>query len=89
MITIKNILKKISLIINKYFFKKNNSLPLLIIKKDNNDEIIKEYKSIEDAIADIESDPNVSAEKIEILKASLIKLKNRTTIKIKDGEIIK
>ncbi|MEG8947245.1 hypothetical protein [Rosettibacter firmus] len=89
MITIRNILEKISSIINKYFFKKKSSFPLIIIKKENDDEIIKEYKSIEDVIIDLENDPNVSSEKIEILKISLKKLKNRTSIKIKDGEIIK
>ncbi|MBZ0200206.1 MAG: hypothetical protein K8H86_10085 [Ignavibacteriaceae bacterium] len=68
--------------------------PLLIIKKEANIsggqgyDNIKEYLSVEDAIADIENDSNVPADKIEMLKTSLKNLKNRTSIKIKNGEII-
>ncbi len=51
--------------------------------------IVKEYQSIEEAIADLENDPNVSRDKIEKLKLSLNNLKNTTTIKIRNGEIIK
>ena len=65
------------------------SSPLLIIKKESGDENIREYTSIEDAIIDLEKDPGVSAEKIEKLKTSLQKLKNNSTIKIKNGEIVK
>ena len=50
---------------------------------------VKEYQSVEEAIADLENDPNVSPAKIERLKDSLKKLKNKTTIKIINGEIIK
>jgi len=68
------------------FTKKNSkSAPLLIIKKDAN---VKEYRSIEEAIADLENDPNVPMDKIEKLKLSLKNLKNKTSIKIKNGEII-
>jgi len=62
---------------------------LVIIKKGKEDKNIKEYNSIEEAIADLESDPNVSKEKIEKLKSSLKSLKNKTSIKINDGELIK
>ncbi len=74
--------------------KKSVSAPLLILKKDANlsrmreDTNIKEYKSIEEAIVDLENDPNVSKDKIEKLRASLTKLKNKTSIKIRNGEII-
>jgi len=80
------ILKKLM----KLFSRKNSeTVPLLIIRKSTDEENVKEYKSIEDAIADLENDPNVSKEKIEKLKSSLKNLKYRTSIKIRDGEIIK
>ncbi len=62
--------------------------PLLIIKQDSSDVNIKEYKSIEEAIADLENDPNVPSDKIENLKSSLKQLKNKTSIRIRNGEII-
>ncbi|MFK5891063.1 MAG: hypothetical protein QM486_10070 [Flavobacteriaceae bacterium] len=64
------------------------SAPLIVIKKDAED-TIKEYNSIEEAIKDLEKDPNVPAEKIEKLKASVKILKDKTSIKIKNGELIK
>ncbi len=57
-------------------------LPLLIIKKGAGDENVKEYTSMEEAIADLESDPNVPAYKIENLRSSLKELKNKNTIKV-------
>jgi hypothetical protein len=63
--------------------------PLLIIKKEVEDSNIKEYLSIEEAISDLENDPNVSAEKIKKLRSTLKNLKNKTSIKIRNGEIIK
>ncbi len=73
-----------------FFTKKNiKPSPLLIIKQDMNDTNVKEFKSIDEAIADLESDLNVSKEKIEKLKSSLLKLKNNSIIKIRNGEIIK
>ncbi len=69
--------------------KHSNTAPLLIIKKDADDANVKEYKTIEDAIADLEKDPNVPHDKIEKLRLSLKNLKNKTSIKIKNGEIIK
>ena len=73
-----------------YLFSKKPTLsaPLLIIKKDADDTNIKEYNSIEEAIADLENDPNVPSDKIENLKSSLTQLKNKTSIKIRNGEII-
>lgn len=63
-------------------------LPLLIIKKSAADPNIKKYTSVEEAIADLETDPNVSPEKIEKLKLSLNSMKNRSSIIIRDGEIV-
>lgn len=86
-----NIIKKISAIFTKTTSK---SLPLLIIQKDT-DQLsileksdVKEYMSIEEAISDLEKDINVSSVKIEKLKASLKKLKNKTSITIRNGEIV-
>lgn len=73
-----------------FFTKKHsNSTPLLIIKKDADNANVKEYKSIEEAIADLEIDPNVPPHKIEKLRLSLKNLKNRTSIKIRNGEIVR
>jgi len=69
--------------------KRSVSTPLLIIKKDADDVNVKEYKSIEEAIADLENDPNVPGDKIEKLRLSLKNLKNKTAIKIRNGEIVK
>jgi len=80
-----NILKMVM----RLFIKKHaKSAPLLIIKKDASNANIKEFKSIEEAIADLEKDPNVPSDKIEQLKSSLKKLKNKTSITIRNGEII-
>lgn len=62
--------------------------PLLIIRKDGGDAGVREYKSLEDAIADLENDPNVPPEKIEKLKTSIKQFKNKTSITIRNGEII-
>jgi len=72
------------------FFKNKpkTSAPLLVINKDAED-TINEYNSIEEAIKYLEKDPNILVEKIEKLRDSLKKLKNRTTIKISNGEILK
>ena len=69
--------------------KPSQSVPLLIIKKESDDTNIKEYESIEEAIADLENDPNVPTDKIEKLRLTLKNLKNKTSIKIRNGEIIK
>jgi septal ring factor EnvC (AmiA/AmiB activator) len=80
------IIKKMMNIFTK---KHSKSAPLLIIKKETDDSNVKEYESIDEAIADLENDPNVPSDKIEKLKSSLKKLKNKTSIKIRNGEIIK
>lgn len=72
------------------FTKKNiKSAPLLIIKKEKNCANVTDYNSVEDAIKDLEKDPKVPSEKIEKLRSSLEKLKNNSSIKIRNGEIIK
>lgn len=81
-----NFLKKLK---NLFTKKHSVSAPLLIIKKTADDANIKEYNSIEEAITDIEKDPNVPTEKIEKLKSSVRMLKDKTCIKIRNGEIIK
>ena len=79
-------LKKLTHLFTK---KQSVSAPLLIIKKSADDANVKEYNSIEEAIADLENDPNVPSEKIEKLKSSVRMLKDKTSIKIRNGEIIK
>ena len=69
--------------------KQSPSVPLFIIKKDADDGGVKEYKSMEEAIADLEQDPNVSQDKIATIRASLKSLKSKTTIKIKNGELVR
>lgn len=74
----------------RFFVKKHaHSVPLLIIKQNADNSNVKEYKSIEEAIADLENDPSVLLHKIEKLKSSVKKLKDKTLIKIKNGELIK
>ena len=74
----------------KLFKKKpSKSAPLLIIKQEIDDGNVKEYASIEEAIADLEKDPNVPSDKIEKLRLTLKNLKNKTIIKIRNGEIVK
>ncbi len=68
--------------------KHRDAAPLLIIKKEASDTNIKEYNSIEEAIADLENDPNVPVYKIKKLRSSIKILKNKTNIKIRNGEII-
>ena len=81
-----NTLKKLIGFLTK---KRSDSTPLLIIKKDSDGVNVKEYKSIEEAIDDLENDPNVPTDKIEKLKSSLKNLKYKSSIKIKNGQIIK
>ncbi len=74
----------------KTFFTKKQPepLPLLIIKKNADDANVKEYNSIEEAIEDLEKDTNVSAEKIEKLRLALKNLKNKSSIRIRNGELL-
>ena len=81
-----NILKKLS---GLFTLKRSSPAPVVIIKKDSDDTDVKEFTSIEEAISDLESDPNVPLAKIEKLRSSLKKLKNKTSIKIRNGEILK
>lgn len=83
--TLKTIQKLIRFFRNKH----EGPLPLLIIKKSADDPNVKEYTSIEEAIADLETDPNVSPEKIEKLRSSFNMLKNKSSIRIRNGELIK
>jgi hypothetical protein len=72
------------------FTKKHTvSARLLILKKYTDDVNVKEYQSIDEAIADLENDPNVPSEKIEKLKSYVKTLKDKSSIKIRNGEIIK
>ena len=80
------------------FFTKNQSYhtlnktgfaPLLMITKEPDDMNTKQYQAIYEAIADLENDPHVPVDKIEKLKLSLKNLKNKTSIKIQSGEIMK
>ncbi|MCX6284027.1 MAG: hypothetical protein NTW31_07330 [Bacteroidetes bacterium] len=74
----------------RFFIKKQSDpLPLLIIKKNADDANVKEYNSIEEAIEDLEKDPNVSAQKIEKLRIALKNLKNKSAIRIRNGELVK
>ncbi|MCX6150580.1 MAG: hypothetical protein NTX22_08670 [Ignavibacteriales bacterium] len=81
-------MKTIKKLIDLFTKKQSKSAPLLIIKKEVDEVNVKEYKSIEEAIADLENDPNVPSVKIEKLRSSLKNLKNKTSIKIRNGEII-
>jgi len=82
-------LNTIKKLMGSFTKKHSKSAPLLIIKKESDDVNVKEYISIEEAIADLENDPNVSTDKIEKLRSSLKNLKYKTSIKIRDGEIVK
>jgi hypothetical protein len=64
----------------------DSKAPFVIINKDQ--EVI-EYDSIEDAIAELEKDPEIPFYKIEKIRASFEEMKNKGKIKIKNGEIIK
>ena len=66
----------------------NNPAPLIIIQKDSNSQETKEYSSIEKAIADLENDLNIPKEKLEQLRKSLDSLKNKNSIRIRNGEIV-
>jgi len=82
-------LKNIKKLMSLFFKKKTQTTPLLILKKEADDVNVREYKSIEEAIAGLENDLNVPKDKIEKLRSSLRNLKNNSLIKIKNREIIK
>lgn len=79
---------KLTNFIQNLFGKKNSDTkaPFVIINKDQ--EII-EYDSIEDAISELEKDPEIPSYKIEKIRTSFDEMKNKGKIKIKNGEIIK
>ena len=66
----------------------NNSAPLIIIQKNSDGHETKEYDSIEKAIADFENDKNITKEKLEQLRKSLDNLKHKSSIRIRNGEIV-
>jgi hypothetical protein len=59
--------------------------PFVVINKDTE---IKEYNCIEMAIADLEKDHDIPKEKIENIRVSFENLKNKGSIKIRNGEIV-
>jgi len=73
---------------NIFAKKPDPSAPLIIIKKEVEDAHLREYGSIEEAISDLENDPSVPSDKLDRLKYSLKQLKSKTTITIRNGEII-
>jgi hypothetical protein len=79
---------KLTNFIQKLFSKKesDNKAPFVIINKDHD---VIEYDSIEDAIAELEKDPEIPSFKIEKIRASFDEMKNRGKIRIKNGEIVK
>ena len=81
-------LKKLEKFKQLFIKKHSDPLPLLIIKKNADDGNVKEYNSIEEAIEDLGKDPNVSAEKIEKLRSALKNLKNKSSIRIRNGELL-
>ncbi len=81
-------MKTIKKLLRLFAKSSSRSVPILIIKKESDEDNVKEFNSIEEAIADLENDPNVSAEKIEKLKSSIKSLRDKKTIKIRNGEII-
>lgn len=53
-----------------------------------NNEEVKTYDTVSEAITDLENDPNIPKEKLEKLKTALSGLKLTGKVKIKNGEII-
>lgn len=81
-------MKTVKKLMNLFTKKQVKSVPIVILKKEVGEGNVKEYKSIDEAIMDLENDTNVPAEKIQKLKLSLQQLKNKTSIKIHNGEVI-
>lgn len=52
-----------------------------------NDDEVKTYNTVAEAIADLENDPKIPKEKLDKLKATLSELKLTGKVKIKNGEI--
>ena len=53
-----------------------------------NNEEVKTYDTVAEAIAELENDPNIPKEKLGKLKITLSELKLTGKVKIKNGEII-
>lgn len=53
-----------------------------------NDEEVKSYDTVAEAIADLENDPNIPKEKLDKLKITMNELKLTEKVKIKNGELI-
>ena len=81
-------MKTVQNLLDLFYNKRAKKAPILIIKKDSTDTRPKEYSSIEDALADLESDSNIPLDKIEKLRGLLRQLKTKTTITIRNGEMI-
>jgi len=81
-------MKTVQKIFGLFNNKRVNTTPILIIKKDSNNDRIKEYSSIEEALTDLENDPNIPSDKIEKIRTLLKQLKNKTSITIRNGELI-
>ncbi len=75
--------------LKELFVKKNKSVqaPLFIIQKDSGSSEEKEYNSLELAITNLEKDPNIPKEKLQQLRNSLENLKNKNSLRTKNGEI--
>lgn len=71
------------------FFKRkqDKKTPLIIQKMNTLENIPIDFTKIENAIADIEHEPNISTEKLRKLKISLHELKNSSSIKIRKGKL--
>mgnify|MGYP001171474794 CR=1 FL=1 len=53
-----------------------------------NEEEVKTYDTVAEAIANLENDPNIPKEKLDKLKVTLSELKLTEKVKIKNGELI-
>ena len=65
-----------------------NALPAILAITGTATVCVGATTQLADATADMEKDPNVPSYKIEKLKSSLKQLKNKTSITIRNGEII-
>lgn len=53
-----------------------------------NDDEVKTYNTVAEAIADLDNDPSIPKEKLDKLKVTLSELKLTGKVKIKNGELI-
>lgn len=53
-----------------------------------NEEEVKTYDTVAEALADLENDPNIPKEKLDKLKFTLNELKLTGKLKIKNGELV-